>query len=750
MALRSWLFVRDGAPPRAIELPIHVDRELTPSPQTYHLRASVELPPSWCGQPIALAIPHLWAIVALRVDGRPVASDRREWFTVYRTAGPHLFWIPAEQTRSTTIELDLEVRHEWVQSGWLDTVPYLTTAPLASTRYVVIRAIVQYGNLLGAGSIFTIAFVYGILYLLDRRRSTYLWFALQGGAALFYGLFNSGATQVVLGRYDGVAMLLLLVLAIFASIHFTRTQFHLPAPGRLWTALGAFALVAALALPGPFVATYTMAPIAVLVIILGIIDQMRVVGRLALRPNAPQNARLALATWIVLALLSAGDLAAWVGLGDPLGGVRSGGLGIACFGLLQSVALSRDFMSLLHSSAQLNERLLLEVTHLAEQQTAVRHLNDELQRQVIARSEQLSDALTRLATTQGESVVLHAGDVVDDLYHIVRPIGSGGMGIVYEVRRTSDDAHLALKVLSGLTGIHELARFAREGALAATVSHPNVVRIFDTTVSKKGFLFLVLELVDGQPLSRRSERYGDVDWALLVLAGIARGLAAIHARGIVHRDMKPGNILVREDAAGSPCDIKITDFGISSTAISASTSNTGPTAAPLVQPEPQRAAGGDAQTVRTTPAIRLAPPGDGQDADRADRQLAPSVEAALLGPDLDAPAPLTKAGALLGTPTYMAPEARRGARQTTAADIYALGVMAFELLCRRRPFTEQEAIARAYHQFRGEPPSTGECGIPVPLAALLDAALHVDPEDRPSAATIAEALTATAAAAPVP
>ncbi len=115
----------------------------------------------------------------------------------------------------------------------------------------------------------------------------------------------------------------------------------------------------------------------------------------------------------------------------------------------------------------------------------------------------LSDALTRLASAQGEPVVLKEGELIEERYRVVRAVGAGGMGVVYDVRRVHDDARFALKVLSGSMGFRELARFAREGKLAATVSHPNVVQIHDASVSKEGFLFLVLEYVDGEPLSRR-------------------------------------------------------------------------------------------------------------------------------------------------------------------------------------------------------------------------------------------------------
>ena len=200
VSLRSWTFVPEGAPPRALELPAHVDRELTPSPQTYNLRTRVELPPSMRGRPIALVIPHLSANVTLRADGRPSAPRGLDSTGEYRVERPHLFWIPSEQTLTPRLELDLEVRHEWVQSGWLDTVPYLTAARGGGIRYAITHAVDQYGSLVGAGAAFTISFAYAILYLLDRRRTAHGWFALQGGMALPYCFFNAGTTQAWFGR----------------------------------------------------------------------------------------------------------------------------------------------------------------------------------------------------------------------------------------------------------------------------------------------------------------------------------------------------------------------------------------------------------------------------------------------------------------------------------------------------------------------------------------------------------------------
>ena len=599
--------------------------------------------------------------------------------------------------------------------------------PRGGPRAALAAWIVRYVNLVGAGSVLTVSFVYGVLYLLDRRRSAHGWFALQGSTASVYLFFDSGGAQLLFGRFDALVMFLALTLALFASLHFTRSQFGLAPPGRVWAWLVALVGVASVAQPGPFQLTYSVAILVVILIVVVMGNQMAVLGRLAFSGTAPPNARIALATWTLLALFSAIDLAAWVGLGEMMGGVRLGCIGIAAFGLLQSVALSRDFVASVYTSEQLNERLVGQVVRLDEQKVAVGHLNEELRRQVLARSEQLSEALTRLASAQGEAVALNEGDVLDDRYVVVRTLGAGAMGVVYEVRRVADDARLALKVLSGAPGMVGLARFAREGKLAATVDHPNVVKLHDSCVSRAGFLFLALEFVDGQPLNRRRDRYGDARWSLRVLYGIARGLEAIHAQGIVHRDLKPANVVVREDADGVPCDVKITDFGISNLAARSSASNL--------------TSGSDTGLLEANASKSRS---DDADPDTVDWLVAGPSGAPAQDPARDAGA-LTETGILMGTPVYMAPERMRGAREAmTAGDIYGFGVIAFELLHRRRPFNELEAAARALGALSTSLPSAREAGIAEPIATLLDLALSLDPHARPTAATLADALDAFA------
>jgi len=725
IALKSWQLVPENGLSRPVELPAHLDRELSARPQTYRLRTEFQVPPSWRGRSVALVVPHLLAGVELRVADQRIAPDRRPWFSTYRTAGPLCFWIAPEQ-RLSVLELELEIRHEWTQSGWLDVPPYLSAAPRVGARYAAIRSLAEIGNVFGAGALFLLSVTYAVLFLRDRRRKAHGWFAVQGSCAVPFLLFGAGLTQAVCGPLDVPITTFSLAIAMVASVRFTHSQFGLATPGHVWSVALLALTVIAIATRGPFASTQGVCVAVAAIIIIVIVYQIWTIGRIAMRRDGSRSARLVLVAWLLLATFGSCDIAAWLGFGELLGGARTACLAITSFGILQSAVLGGDFIASLRDSERLNAELARRLEELAQQQASVSRLNGELRRQIRSRSEELSDALSRLANAQGEPVALHEGDLLAERYRIVRPIGAGGMGVVYEVERSEDHARFALKLISGITGMTELARFAREGKLAATVDHPNVVKIFDASVSKTGLLFLVLELVDGEPLNRCRARYGDVPWALRILTGIAQGLAAIHAEGIVHRDLKPANVLVSHDADGQPREIKITDFGISNSATPSSDSqgreaNAPATARPggpshPTESDPESSAWASAETVKP-------------------------VRNALVDKASPTTAPLTQTGALLGTPAYMAPETLRGARTLhTSADVYSFAVIAFELLEGHRPFAEHEALARAFGRLDGPPPSVARAPLEGSLAELFDAALLIDPERRPTAAEIASAL----------
>jgi len=312
-------------------------------------------------------------------------------------------------------------------------------------------------------------------------------------------------------------------------------------------------------------------------------------------------------------------------------------------------------------------------------QRALEATAEELRRDVAARSKQLADALARLAQTRVEP--LTKGGTVEGKYRIVRALGAGGMGTVHEVERITDGRRMALKTLRGRVDTEAMARFAREAQLAAELFHPNLVPVHDVGVTSAGTLFLVMELVDGGSLEAARKRFGDPGWALPILAQIAGGLEAMHSRGIVHRDLKPANVLLQRDVP------RIADFGL---------------------------------------AVL-----------RSDDPVADIAAAATLaGPDSP---PLTRAGAIIGTPFYMAPELAAGAREArAAADVFAFGVMAYEMLCGRPPFAEPPLLTSLAGKPITPAPPLRVDGLDGSYAALINRCLAADPAARPSATDLRE------------
>ena len=259
---------------------------------------------------------------------------------------------------------------------------------------------------------------------------------------------------------------------------------------------------------------------------------------------------------------------------------------------------------------------------------------------------------------------IRAGHLLKERYELTSRIAVGGMGEVWRAHDRLLGRTVAAKVLREdlVDDDASLARLRAEARNASGVVHPNVAVVLDYG-EQDGGGFLVMEYVPGEPLSRllARERTLPPHRLLPVLAQCARGLQAVHDAGVVHRDVKPSNVLLTPDGT-----VKLTDFGIS------------------------------------------------------------------LG--VDQPA-LTAAGMVMGTAQYLPPELAMGRPAQPAGDIYALGVIAYEALAGRRPFTgaTQVDIAMA-HVTTPLPPLPD--GVPPPVRELVSAMLAKDPADRPPSAAV--------------
>ena len=261
------------------------------------------------------------------------------------------------------------------------------------------------------------------------------------------------------------------------------------------------------------------------------------------------------------------------------------------------------------------------------------------------------------------------------VYEVTAPIGEGGMGQVYRARDTKLNRDVALKILpdSFANDADRLARFTREAQTLASLNHPNIAHIHGLEESG-GVRALIMELVEGQDLSQRIARGPiPVDEALPIAKQIAEALESAHEQGIIHRDLKPANIKVRPDGT-----VKVLDFGL----------------AKAMEPTGAMAASVSMSPTITTPAM-------------------------------------TQAGMILGTAAYMAPEQARGKTVDKRADIWAFGVVVFEMLTGRRAFGGGDISITLASVMMQEPEwSALPAAAPVGLRRLLTRCLKKDPKAR--------------------
>ena len=256
-------------------------------------------------------------------------------------------------------------------------------------------------------------------------------------------------------------------------------------------------------------------------------------------------------------------------------------------------------------------------------------------------------------------------------YQLSSRVAFGGMGEVWQASDLVIGRTVALKILKdeylGDPGF--LERFRAEARHAALVNHEGIANVFDYG-EEDGSAYLVMELVPGEALSTMIEREHTlpVDKVLDIVAQTANALQAAHAVGLVHRDIKPGNLLITPDGR-----VKITDFGIA--------------------------------------------------------RIADQV-------------PLTATGQVMGTVQYLSPEQASGHPASPSTDVYSLGIVAYECLAGRRPFTGESQVAIAMAHINDQPPALPGT-VPEPVAALVMSCIAKKPADRPAtAANLARAAQA--------
>ena len=257
--------------------------------------------------------------------------------------------------------------------------------------------------------------------------------------------------------------------------------------------------------------------------------------------------------------------------------------------------------------------------------------------------------------------------VLGGRYRVVRHLARGGMAEVYVADDQLLNRTVAVKVLFPELAQDEafVERFRREARAAASLNHHNIVSVYDFG-EDEGSWFIVMEYVEGRNLRDiiRVEGPMDPGRAAALGAEVAAALAAAHERGIIHRDVKPANVLIAADSG----TVKVADFGIA------------------------RAAGA--------------------------RQG------------------LTMPGTVLGTATYLSPEQAQGRAVDARTDVYSLGMVLYEMLAGRPPFTGDSPVAIAYQQLSqtAPPPSTHNDRVPPALDAVVMKAMSKDPGDRQASA----------------
>jgi len=266
-----------------------------------------------------------------------------------------------------------------------------------------------------------------------------------------------------------------------------------------------------------------------------------------------------------------------------------------------------------------------------------------------------------------------ADDVLAEKYRLVRLIGEGGMSCVFEAVNLLTDRRVAVKWLKPEVAHNSemLHRFLREARLTCRIEHPNVVQVFDVAKHDDAH-FLVMELLQGESLAQAlAGRELPISEAIDTMIAVMRGVAEAHGSGVIHRDLKPDNVFLCVDRLGREREPKVLDFGISKLQ--------------------------ERDSIESTP-------------EAAHRE-----------------------GQMLGTPCYMAPEQLEGTLDVDVrADVYALGVILYEVLTRRVPFEAETVTGLLTRIIDNRPRPLNELRSEVPpeVDAIVRKALACDPAQR--------------------
>jgi serine/threonine protein kinase len=289
-------------------------------------------------------------------------------------------------------------------------------------------------------------------------------------------------------------------------------------------------------------------------------------------------------------------------------------------------------------------------------------------------------ALVRSADLASAAIDPMVGQVIAGRFTVLSRLGEGAMGTVYRAKQSPIGREVAVKILRSERALDETSRgrFLREARANSLLTSPNTVTVFDFGTGDKGEFYLAMELLEGESLGQRLKRVGRLDAAaaLDIARQALRSLAEAHEKGIIHRDLKPDNLFFSRLRSNETYEeiVKVLDFGI-------------------------------AKMLRDDEAID-------------------AIE--------------TQAGTVFGTPRYMSPEQAQGKPLDARSDLYSLGVMLYQMLTGRPPFTDDDAIVVMARHIKTMPRPMSEvapdANIPPEVESAVMRMLSKDPAKRPQTA----------------